>query len=363
VNYRTLRAPRALFRDACIKRFRGNVDNISMVRTSTATNETTVLGHALEARVHDISRTVLETWHERAPQAAGAADPRVQEDILKTTEFATRLVSNFLLHGAVQSEEQARWLAATGKAPLRDTIALADLTKLYLYWRDMTAATIAAETTRLGIGNELRDEAIAIVRGGSDRSIVRMAKEFDVERQRLERELAIERKRLAHQAHHDPLTGLPNRRLFFDRLQHALDLTERQPARLALIYIDVDDFKAVNDRYGHGIGDQVLITIAQRLAQATRTVDSIARLGGDEFVVLGEQLTEPESDAVTLARRIARRLSAPCDTNALRLSASIGIAIPRAPTTTDILIRLADEAMYNAKRDGPGQIRVAAHTQ
>ena len=340
---------------------RSTVDDRFVGRPGVALDDRTLLGQALEARMHEISRCVLETWHQRAPEAAASADLRVKNDILKTTEFSTGLISNYLLHGEVQNEDQARWIAATGKAPLRDTIALADLTKLYLYWRDTMIATISAECTRLGIGDDLRDATHAIVRGGSDGSIVRMAKQFDSERQRLERELAIERKRLAHQAHHDALTGIPNRRLFFDRLTHALHLLERHNTGLALIFIDVDDFKSINDRYGHGVGDEALVEISQRLSAAVRASDTIARLGGDEFVVLTEQLREPASEAVALAQRIQARLAEPYGTDSLRLSASIGIAATARAISTDELIRQADHAMYTAKRRGAGELHLAAH--
>jgi diguanylate cyclase (GGDEF)-like protein len=345
-----------------IKELESLADDASVARSFTDLDQRTALGQALEARVQDISRTVLETWHQRAPEAAGAADLRVQNDVLRTTEVSTRLVSNYLLHGKAQSEDQAQSIAATGKAPLRDTIALSDLTKLYLYWRDTTIATITSEAARLGIADDIRDRAVAVVRGGSDGSIVRMAKQFDSERSRLERELAIERKRLAHQAFHDALTGLPNRRLFFDRLTHALDLLERHKIGLALIFIDLDDFKSINDSYGHSFGDEVLGKVARKLTAALRTTDTIARLGGDEFVVLSEQLKEPERDALSLARRICRRLAAPCGEDELRLSASIGIAIAETATSPDALIRLADDAMYTAKRRGLGHVHVACST-
>jgi len=328
-------------------------------RSGTALDDRTLLGQALEARVHDISGRVLDTWHQRAPEAAAAADLRVKEDVVRMTEFSTLLVSNYLLHGVAQSEDQAQWLASSGKAPLRDTIALADLTKLYLYWRDSMIETISAESSRLGIGDDLRDSTHAIVRGGSDGSIVRMAKQFDAERQRLERELAIERKRLAHQAQHDALTALPNRRLFFDRLTHALDLLERHRVGLALIFIDVDDFKSINDRYGHSVGDEALIAIGHRLNAVVRRTDTIARLGGDEFVVLSEQLGDPAAEAVLLAERVQLRLAEPYGAHALRLSASIGIAATETAIGTDELIRQADHAMYTAKRRGPGRIHLA----
>ena len=187
---------------------------------------------------------------------------------------------------------------ATGKAPLRDTISLADLTKLYLYWRDVMIDVLGEEASRLGLEDRVITEALSIVRRGSDGSIVRMAKQFDVERERLQRELAIEQGRLSHQAFHDPLTGLPNRRLLFDRVDHALVVHRRRKSGVGLIFIDIDDFKPVNDRFGHLVGDQLLVATTGRLIEVVRNADTIARFGGDEFTILLEDLNDASSEMV-----------------------------------------------------------------
>jgi diguanylate cyclase (GGDEF)-like protein len=314
------------------------------------------LAVALQARIGEISRTVLTSWHQRSPEAASAADVRAQDDILRTTELATFAIVQYLSNGQVQSEDQARVIAATGKAPLRDTIALAELTKLYLYWRDVTIAVLTEETRALGLEADLIHEATAIVRGGSDGSIVRMAKQFDSERGRLQRELAIEQARLEHHAFHDALTGLPNRRLFFDRLSHALDLSHRHNSGIGLLFVDVDHFKSINDRLGHDSGDRVLVAVAERLVQTARDTDTVARLGGDEFVVLYEQLHDPQSEGIALAERVVDALAEPITASdqQFHASASIGIATTTCGGDADTLIRHADDAMYIAKRQGRG---------
>jgi len=314
------------------------------------------LAVALQVRIEEISRTLLATWQQRSPEAASAADFRVQDDILRTTELATFAIIQYLSNGQLQSEDQARVIAATGKAPLRDTIALAELTKLYLYWRDVTITVMTEEAHALGLEPDLIYEATAIVRGGSDGSIVRMAKQFDSERGRLQRELAIEQARLEHHAFHDALTGLPNRRLFFDRLSHALDLSHRHNSGIGLLFIDVDQFKSINDRLGHDSGDRVLVAVAERLVETARETDTVARLGGDEFVVLYEQLHDPENEGVALAERIVDSLAEPitASDHQLHASASIGIAITTGGGDADTLIRQADDAMYIAKRRGRG---------
>jgi diguanylate cyclase (GGDEF)-like protein len=325
-------------------------------RATERARSSRTLAIALDARIEEISRRVLTTWHERSPEAASAADLRVQNDILRTTEMSTFAIVQYLSDGQLQSADHARVIAATGKAPLRDTIVLAELTKLYLYWRDVTIAVLTEEAAALGLEADLTNEAVAIVRGGSDGSIVRMTKEFDAERGRLQRDLGIEQARLEHHAFHDALTGLPNRRLFFDRLSHALDLSHRHQSGIGLLFVDVDQFKSVNDRFGHDVGDRVLVEVAERLVRSARDADTVARLGGDEFIVLFEQLHDPESEGIALAERIGTALAEPIPTSDLELhvSASIGIAVTTCGGDADRIIRRADDAMYVAKREGPG---------
>ena len=309
------------------------------------------LGEALDARRQQISRDVLERWRARCADSAAAAEPRVLSDILRTTELATAAMVTYLTQGAHQSEEQAQIMAATGKAPLRDMISLADLTKLYLYWRDLTIETLQSEAVRLGVAPHDVDHAVAAVRFGSDGSIVRMAKQFDTERQRLQRELSIEQSRLAHQAFHDALTGLPNRRLFFDRLTHALDVARRRESGVALLFIDVDKLKNVNDQFGHLVGDALLVEAANRFLAVVRASDTVARFGGDEFVILQEDVNDVEYEATNVATRLVRAMEAPFVSaqHALTISASIGIAISNDEDNADSLVLRADQAMYAAK--------------
>jgi diguanylate cyclase (GGDEF)-like protein len=314
------------------------------------------LGEALEARRQAISRDVLERWRARCPDSAAAAEPRVLSDILRTTELATAAMVTYLTQGAHQSEEQAQVVAATGKAPLRDMISLADLTKLYLYWRDLTIEALESEAAQLGLASHDVAHGVAAVRFGSDGSIVRMAKQFDAERQRLQRELSIEQSRLAHQAFHDALTGLPNRRLFFDRLTHALDVARRRDSGVALLFIDVDNLKGVNDGLGHLVGDALLVEAANRFLAVVRASDTVARFGGDEFVILQEDVDDVGSEATNVANRLVRALEAPFVSadREITISASVGIAISNDRDDADSLVRRADQAMYAAKRSQRG---------
>jgi diguanylate cyclase (GGDEF)-like protein/PAS domain S-box-containing protein len=166
---------------------------------------------------------------------------------------------------------------------------------------------------------------------------------------------------LLHFATHDPLTGLGNRRVLTERLSHALARAERTGEAVALLFIDLDGFKHVNDAFGHAAGDEVLCEVAQRLRGLTRQSDFVARIGGDEFVILLE--TDVTAEAPTLcAQRVFDALAAPIAfaTGEARVGASIGIAMhPPLSNLAADLIRRADAAMYTAKSAGKGCVRFA----
>ena len=161
-------------------------------------------------------------------------------------------------------------------------------------------------------------------------------------------------RKLYHMAHHDPLTGLPNRLLMTARLEHAIGQAKRNPARLAVLFLDLDRFKNINDAYGHEIGDQLLVNVASRLKVRLREQDTIARLGGDEFVVILEQIQSADC-AMTIASSFIESLSRPFNlvNNEVYATPSIGIAMyPEDGTESDTLIKNADIAMYRAKEQG-----------
>jgi diguanylate cyclase (GGDEF)-like protein len=158
---------------------------------------------------------------------------------------------------------------------------------------------------------------------------------------------------LALQATHDALTGLPNRRLLFDRLSRALNRLSREPGAVAVLFMDLDRFKPVNDRFGHDAGDNLLQVIAGRLQGAVRAADTVARVGGDEFVVILDSVSSRE-DATRVAAKIVEVVAEPVelDGGPASVGASIGIAFSRnAHDDPDALLRDADAAMYLAKND------------
>lgn len=170
---------------------------------------------------------------------------------------------------------------------------------------------------------------------------------------------AVERKRmhsrLEHMARHDQLTNLPNRALFLDRLHTALARAHRGHLQLAILYLDLDKFKQVNDTYGHITGDHLLQEVARRLTNCIRESDTVGRLGGDEFIVLLDEIAQRE-DTDLVRTKIITTLSEPYQLakTTLHITPSIGVAVyPENGTDSNELIRYADDAMYQAKRIRP----------
>jgi len=165
---------------------------------------------------------------------------------------------------------------------------------------------------------------------------------------------------LVHIAHFDTLTGVPNRHLLADRLNQAVSYARRHSTYLAVCYLDIDDFKPINDRYGHVVGDELLISIAERLKGAMRNEDTLARLGGDEFVMLFGHLPHLEEIQVVLDRMLAVVCSpSQIDGVTLKVSASVGVTIyPDDDVDPDTLLRHADQAMYQAKEAGKNRYQL-----
>jgi diguanylate cyclase (GGDEF)-like protein len=177
--------------------------------------------------------------------------------------------------------------------------------------------------------------------------------------------IAIERmraeERIRYMAHHDALTGLPNRALFWIQFNHILAEARREKRKVAVAYIDLDNFKQINDRLGHAAGDEVLKTIAERLPRCIRANDLIVRLGGDEFAIVFSLIGQGEEGVVRRMDELRAVISAPVmfESEEVHVTCSMGAAFyPEDGDTPEALLARADRAMYGAKNDGRDRLQV-----
>jgi diguanylate cyclase (GGDEF)-like protein len=311
------------------------------------------LGWAIHDRAGDVVVAVRERL-ERDTGLAASVQPQAYALIAEADRLATQVIGRWIATGRGASADEKEALARLGEAV--EDVSLPRMLKAYFAWRDATCDVIEEEAARRSISEHLVHEIQTVVGQSCDASLVQMARDFDRQRLRLQSELAAERAKLAHGALHDPLTGLANRTLLFDRLRAVLEQSTDGEAASAVLYVDLDDFKAVNDAFGHDAGDLVLIEVARRLREAVRPTDTVARCGGDEFVVFCPGLAQGENEAESLARRtlesIERPFSLP-DTE-VSISGSIGIAVALSPEGAERLVCRADAEMYVAKERGGG---------
>jgi diguanylate cyclase (GGDEF)-like protein len=226
---------------------------------------------------------------------------------------------------------------------------------------ELSAASPATPIVVVADGDD-EEVGVAVVRAGAQDFLVRSelsppllarAVSYAVERKRSEAALAL-------QALHDPLTALPNRALFLDRLRGALDRSRRTGGPVVVLFLDVDDFKQINDTLGHGAGDHLLMELAQRFRAMLRPMDTVARFGGDEFTFLFEGL-ESDEEAALVAQRVTQSASLPIMVGGEQrtVSISIGVYIVTDPEEEiDDVIRQADTAMYRAKESGGARFEV-----
>jgi len=308
-----------------------------------------LLARSVEAFRAEIAEIVLFPSEGNAPLRTthGPGDAR---DVMEPIDPA---IADELLALVDHEEPVTRVTPASGSLRLRR----------YLEERGVTHAMLAMlpGETRV-VGTMLLANRPGVVRDFSDADLrlfetlatnASVALQYD----RLEQtvwQLRELQRQLEHQAYHDSLTGLANRTLFIDRVDEAL---AKPDPSVAVLFVDIDDFKTVNDTLGHTVGDQLLIAVAERLGHCVRPSDTVARFGGDEFAILLDRLDGPE-DVVVVAERILASLSqrVPAGDEEVSVGASVGIATNHAEATrAGELIRDADVAMYDAKQRGKGR--------
>ncbi|HEY5335294.1 MAG TPA: GGDEF domain-containing protein [Mycobacteriales bacterium] len=307
------------------------------------------MGKSLQARAHEVAEAVVRGLWGAAPPR-GALGALIVERLLRDSAWSTAQLGRWLATGASPAASERVGIAAHGRDSADGYVSMADMTKSYLIWRDATLRIVEEETSRLELHPEVRDMARSAIRYACDAALVGLVKEYDAAKQDLQRRLDAEHAQLQHLALHDPLTGLANRTLLLDRLEHALGRTERRPETIAVLYLDLDGFKEVNDNHGHHVGDQVLIEVGQRLLALVRSTDTVARLGGDEFVILCEQIAGGQAELDALADRVRAAVAGlqPGGRGGT-VSVSVGTVLAAPGFDTEAMLRAADAAMYAAK--------------
>ncbi len=317
------------------------------------------LGEALKARAAD----VLDMTAARVSQRSEDVDAVVQDRFQRINRSSTMAIARWMAgegaEVAIEAGEET-WVIY-GELAAHRAASLNQLTKRCVWWRDSVAEVLRQSAAELDASAEALSQALNILQLSLEFSLVKMSKCFDTERQRTDEELARREDELSFLATHDALTGLPNRTLILDRVEQMLARCARNQAQVAALFIDLDNFKTVNDTLGHAAGDQLLQAVTARLDGVVRGSDALGRLGGDEFVVICEQLS-PEAGPELIAERLLEALKPAFKLGAgeeahFTVSASIGIA-QGGRASAEELLREADIAMYRAKWDGRNRYAV-----
>jgi len=311
------------------------------------------LGEELRARTEDVVRAMAL----RTSDSGQPLDSAVEERFERVGAVSTIAVARWMAgEGPEVAREvgQESWgifgqLAAQRAAPLNE------VTKRCLRWWNATEDVVCEIAAALQIPPEVCSQALAMLQRSLSVTLVRMCESFETERQRADGELCRRQEELEFMATHDALTGLPNRTLIMDRLEQMLLRSRHSQTPVAALFIDLDNFKSINDTLGHGAGDELLQAVGARLDGVVRDVDGLGRLGGDEFVVVAAEmslLAGPELVAERLLDALKEpfTLAASAETP-FTVTASIGIAAGER-TSAGELLRDADIAMYRAKLDG-----------
>ncbi len=317
------------------------------------------LGEELKARAED----VLKLTVEQTTGPGHEVDAVVQESFERISGNSTIAVARWIAGEGMEVAIEAgreTW-EIFGELAVQRAASLNEVTWRCFWWRNVMAEVLNESATQLGISPEARSQALNILQLSLEFSLLRMCECFESERQRTDEELARREEELSFLATHDGLTGLPNRTLILDRVEQILSRSRRSKAPVAALFIDLDNFKDINDSLGHALGDELLQAVAARLDGVIRESDALGRLGGDEFVVISEELSMsvgPELVAERLLETLKQPFKlGPDKQTRVSVTASIGIAIADQ-TSAEELLRNSDIAMYRAKWDGKNRTAV-----
>ncbi len=304
------------------------------------------LGEALKARTED----VLAGTVARTRASKHALDAAVEESFERVGIASTAAVASWMAGEGLEAAREVgmeTWhifgqLAADRVAPLQEVL------KRCLRWRDAATDVLHDSAKEMDVSAEALTLALAGLQRTLDITLIQVGEFFESERHRADEQLAF-------LATHDPLTGLPNRTLILDRVEQMLARSRRNQTPVAALFVDLDNFKSINDTLGHGVGDELLQAVVARLDGVVRATDALGRLGGDEFVVISEELSAGAGPEL-IAERLLEALKPPFKLGGdkeirVSVTASVGIAAGEHSSAEELL-RDADIAMYRAKWDG-----------
>jgi diguanylate cyclase (GGDEF)-like protein len=311
------------------------------------------LGEALLARSGDVvERTVKLT-----ATSGEVVDALVQDSFERIGTSSTVAVARWIAGedlAVVQKAGEVTW-QIFGELAAHRAASLNEVTRRCFAWRNVMAEVLHESAQQLEVPSAALSQALNLLQMSLEFSLLRMCECFETERLRTDAELTRREEELAFMATHDALTGLPNRTLILDRVEQMLTRSRRSQTPVAALFVDLDNFKSINDTLGHTAGDELLRAVAARLDGVVRSADALGRLGGDEFVVVSEELSlgaGPELIAERLLDALKQPFTlGPDKESRVIVTASIGIAAGDRISAEELL-RDADIAMYRAKWDG-----------
>jgi diguanylate cyclase (GGDEF)-like protein len=329
-----------------------------------------------------VDRAAVEGELQRLGNALNASTAEVVQEMMRRSAVSGRTLdkvveTSFEQVGEVSTVAVSRWMAGEGEAVAREVgqeswrifaqlasqraAPLNEVTKRCLRWRDSTAEVLSRKAAELDLDTGVLRQALEMLQRSLDVTLVRMCQSFEDERRLAHEELTKRQKELIFLATHDALTGLPNRTLILDRIEQILTRTRLTQEPVAALFLDLDNFKSINDTLGHGVGDELLCAVAARLEGVIRETDALGRLGGDEFVVIADGLSLAAGPEL-IAERLLEAFKDPFKLNGAKdttvfVKASIGIAAGGRDSAEELL-RDADIAMYRAKWGGKSRFLV-----
>jgi len=314
--------------------------------TVASQGDRAALGAALQARARPIAA-------ELASHFPNPIRPMVDQ----SARLATELVGRWVATGEQEAGHEHHDRAGQVRQAMLVESDLAAAVSGHLTWRDLCLGALDEDATRLGIGPDTVAVARAMVQLTCDEALVATVRAFDELVQVLQEYASVPGQ---HHVLHDVLTGLPNRLLLCDRLQQAAQTGDRRATRSMVLVLDLDNFGAMNNRFGRPAGDALLVEVAHRLDGLVRCTDTVARIGDDAFALLVEDLDEPGDAARSLAERIHQAMRTPVEAGDCELHSSVSIGITEVARGVDpeTLLARADAAMQRARLGGPARYAV-----